>query len=162
MDLPKRKPTRLKEFDYSKQGVYFITICTHNRKNVLSDIIVGEGLCALPKVRLTPIGELVNNAIIYIDENYNGVSVDKYVIMPNHIHLMIRIDSPSGGDGTPPLQLYDIIGRFKSFTTNEYGNVLWQRSFHDHIIRNINDYSDIWNYIDLNPKKWSEDCFYMK
>ena len=138
MDLPKRKPTRLKEFDYSKQGVYFITICTHNRKNVLSDIIVGEGLCALPKVRLTPIGELVNNAIIYIDENYNGVSVDKYVIMPNHIHLMIRIDSPSGGDGTPPLQLSDIIGRFKSFTTNEYGNVLWQRSFNDNIIRNIN------------------------
>ena len=162
MDLPKRKPTRLKEFDYSKQGAYFITICTHNRKNILSDIIVGEGLRALPQVRLTPIGELVNNAIIYIDENYNDVSVDKYVIMPNHIHVIIKIDIPSGGDGTPPLQLDDIIGRFKSFTTKEYGNILWQRSFHDHIIRNINDYSDIWNYIDLNPQKWDEDSFNIK
>lgn len=162
MDLPKRKPTRLKEFDYSKQGAYFITICTHNRKNILSDIIVGEGLRALPQVRLTPIGELVNNVIIYIDENYNDVSVDKYVIMPNHIHVIIKIDIPSGGDGTPPLQLYDIIGRFKSFTTKEYGNILWQRSFHDHIIRNINDYLDIWNYIDLNPQKWDEDSFNIK
>ncbi|MBO5322231.1 MAG: hypothetical protein J6B22_06515 [Clostridia bacterium] len=162
MDLPKRKPTRLREFDYSKQGAYFITICTHNRRNILSDVIVGEGLCALPQVRLTPIGELVNNAIIHINENYNGVSVDKYVVMPNHIHLIIKIDIPSGGDGTPPLQLYDIIGRFKSFTTKEYGNILWQRSFHDHIIRNINDYSDIWNYIDLNPQKWDEDSFNTK
>ncbi len=161
MNLPKRKPTRLRNYNYSQSGYYFITICTHNRKNILCDI-VGEGLCALPQIKLTPIGESVNNAIKYIDKNYNGVSVDKYVIMPNHIHFIIKIETVTGGDGTPPLRVYDIIGRLKSFTTHEYGNILWQRSFNDHIIRGEKDYLKIWNYIDVNPQKWEDDCFYTK
>ena len=64
------------------------------------------------------------------------------------------------GDGTPPLQ--DIIGRLKSYTTGKYGAELWQRSFHDHIIRGEEDYQKIWNYIDTNPLKWNLDCFYKK
>ncbi len=144
MELPKRKPTRLKTFDYSTDGYYFITICTKNKERILCDI-VGEGLCALPKTKLTPIGEIVDSAICYINNNYDNVLVDKYVIMPNHIHLIVAIKT--GGDGTPPLQLYDIIGRLKSFTTNQYKDKLWQRSFHDHIIRCEKDYKEIWGYI---------------
>ncbi len=157
MNLPKRKPTRLKNYDYSQNGAYFITICTHNKKCILSNI-VGEGLCALPSIQLTPIGETVDKAIKYIDQNYQNVFVDKYVIMPNHIHLIVKIET--GGHGDPPLQAYDIIGNFKSFTTHEYKNTLWQRSFHDHIIRGDDDYLKILEYIDLNPQKWKEDCFY--
>ncbi len=157
MDLPNRKPTRLKGFDYSSNGYYFVTVCTQNKQKVLCDI-VGEGLCALPNIKLTPIGEIVNNAICYINDNHNDVLVDKYVIMPNHIHLIVAIKT--GGDGTPPLQLYDIIGRLKSFTTNQYGDKLWQRSFHDHIIRGEKDYREIWEYIDQNPLRWELDCFY--
>ena len=103
MNLPKRKSTRLKGYDYSTPGAYFITICTDNRKCILSNIVVGEGLCALPKHTLTTIGENVEKSIQYIDNNYDGVAIDKYVIMPNHIHLIVILDD-SGGRGNPPLQ----------------------------------------------------------
>ena len=159
MTLPNRKPTRLKKFDYSQNGYYFITICTHNKQKLLCDI-VGEGLCALPSVKLTPIGKIVKQSIEYMGENYKGVLVDKFAIMPNHIHLIIK--NQTGGHGDPPLQVYDIIGRFKSYTNSKHSNSLWQRSFHDHIIRGEKDYLKIWNYIDTNPQKWKEDCFYTK
>ena len=157
--LPNRKPTRLKNYDYSQNGYYFLTICTHNKQKILCNI-VGEGLCALPSVRLTAIGETVKNSIEYINEKYDNVLVDKFVIMPNHVHLIIAIQT--GGHGDPPLQVYDIVGRFKSFTANNYNGMLWQRSFHDHIIRGEKDYLKIWNYIDTNPQKWNEDCFYIE
>ena len=156
MELPKRKSTRLKEYDYSSPGAYFITICTHNKQHLLSDI-VGEGLCALPKNILTPIGKEIEKSIHYINNTCIGVAIDKYVIMPNHIHLIIIL-SDSGGHGNPPLQ--NIIGQLKSYTTNKFGTTLWQRSFHDHIIRNEKDYQKIWEYIDTNAVKWESDCFY--
>ena len=157
MELPKRKPTRLKEYDYSQNGAYFVTICTKDRKPLLSKIIVGEGLCALPKNILTPIGQEVEKCIQYINDKYDNVVMEKYVIMPNHIHLIVVIND-SGGDGTPPLQ--NIIGQLKSYTTNKFGTTPWQRSFHDHIIRGEQDYRKIWGYIDTNPIKWESDCFY--
>ena len=80
MDLPKRKPTRLKNYDYSSCGAYFITIFTHNKQNILCDI-VGEGLCALPIIKLTPIGAAVNESIKYIIDNCDNISVDKFVII---------------------------------------------------------------------------------
>ena len=156
MDLPKRRPTRLKDYDYSSPGAYFVTICTKDKKELLSKITVGEGLCALPKSENTAIGDVVEKAILFINNN-RGVLVDKYVIMPNHIHLIIILDD-SGGGGTPPLQ--NIIGKFKSYTTNQFGGILWQRSFHDHIIRGEQDYKKIWEYIDTNTAKWKQDCFY--
>ena len=118
----------------------------------------GRGLSALPITKLTPIGEAVKKSIKYIACNYDNKSVGKFVIMPNHIHLIIT--NQTGGHGDPPLQIYDIIGNFKSFTTHKYGKTLWQRSFHDHIIRGKNDYLKIWNYNDTNPQKWQDDCFY--
>ena len=157
MELPKRKPTRLKGYDYSTPGAYFVTICTHSRQSILSNVIVGEGLCALPQNILTPIGIEIEKSIQYINDNYIGISIDKYVIMPNHIHLIVSSDN-SGGDGTPPLQ--NIIGQLKSYTTNKYGNTLWQRSYHDHIIRGDKDYQKIWEYIDTNVIRWEKDCFY--
>ena len=164
MDLPRRKPTRLKEYDYSHNGAYFITICTHKRKCILSDIVVGEGLCALPEKHsaypqniMTPIGMEIEKTIKYINDNYTCVKIDKYVIMPNHIHLIVTLEN-SGGRGNPPLQ--NIIGQLKSYTTNKFGSVLWQRSFHDHIIRDEKDYQKIWEYIDTNVIRWEKDCFY--
>ena len=64
--LPKRKPTRLKNYDYSSNGTYFVTVCTHNKQKLLSEI-VGEGLCALPSIKLTDLGNAVNEAVLYID-----------------------------------------------------------------------------------------------
>ena len=153
-----RRPTRLPRFDYGSPGAYFVTICTHGRRCVLSRISVGEGLCALPTVSLTKIGTAVEQAVAYINRTYAGVSVEKYVIMPNHVHLLVAIEAQEGGHRGPPLQ--QIIGRMKSYTTHQYGGVLWQRSFYDHVIRCERDYLEIWRYIDENPAKWAEDRFY--
>ncbi|MBE7044318.1 MAG: hypothetical protein E7397_02220 [Ruminococcaceae bacterium] len=106
---------------------------------------------------LTSIGIEVEKSIQYINDNDIGVKIDKYVVMPNHIHLILILDD-SGGHGNPPLQ--NIIGQLKSYTTNKYGNVLWQRSYHDHIIRGEKDYQKIWEYIDTNVLIWEKDCFY--
>ena len=158
-NLPIRKPNRLKSFDYSSNGAYFVTVCTDKKQKLLCNI-VGEGLCALPQILLTDIGAEVNNSICYINDNYKNIKIDKYVIMPNHIHMIVFIENYSGGDGTPPLQ--NVVGALKSYTTKLYGKKLWQRSFHDHIIRDQADYLKIWNYIDTNPAKWREDCFYIE
>ena len=158
MDLPKRKPIRLNGYDYSEPGAYFVTICTKNRECILGNI-VGEGLCALPQNELTHIGRETEKTIRYINDNYNNVSIDKYVIMPNHIHLIVVLND-SGGHGNPPLQ--NVIGQLKSYTTNKFGDILWQRSYHDHIIRGERDYWKIWEYIDTNVIKWKTDCFYRK
>lgn len=156
MEYIKRKPTRLKEYDYGTPGAYFVTICTKEKKHLLCKI-VGAGLCARPQNILTPIGKEIEKSIDYIDKNYKGVKIDKYVIMPNHIHLIVIIND-SGGDGTPPLQ--SIIGQLKSYVTKKYGKPLFQRSYHDHIIRNEEDYRKIWEYIDGNVERWDKDCYY--
>ncbi len=153
--MPKRKNIRLPDFDYSRSGYYFITICTANKQKILCDI-VGEGLCALPKINLTEIGICIDDALKHINNNYNA-EILKYAIMPNHIHFVIKT---TGGHGDPPLQ--DIIGRMKSFTTKQYGKTLWQRSFYDHIIRDENDYLRICEYIQNNPAKWSEDKYFVE
>ena len=77
--------------------------------------------------------------------------------MPNHIHLIVMLYN-TGGPGSPPLQ--SIVRRLKTYTTNKFGDSLWQRSFHDHIIRGEADYQKIWNYIDTNVLQWELDCFY--
>ena len=150
MDKNDRKPTRLKDYDYSQSGVYFITICTNNMKCCLSD--VGEGLRALPSIKLTEIGEEGKNSIEFTNNKYKSIHIEKYVVMPNHIHLLVSINNTTGGRGDPPLQ--DVIRDIKSYTTHKYGSKLWQRSYYDHIIRNEEDYLYHIQYIEENPRKW--------
>ena len=159
MEQQKRKRTRLKAYDYSSAGVYFVTVCVKDRKRLLGEV-VGEGLRALPKTQLTDIGLKVKDAIEYINTQYQNISVDNYVVMPNHIHLLVRYEAPVGGRGAPPLQ--DVIARFKSFTTHQYGKQLWQRSFIDHIIRNERDYIEHYTCIENNPIKWEIDKLYIE
>ena len=85
----KRKNIRLKEYDYSQNGAYFVTVCTQKRRNILSRINVGEGVHPLPVIELSEIGKEIENTINFINENYDNVLIDKYVIMPNHIHMII-------------------------------------------------------------------------
>ena len=150
-----RKSIRLREYDYATNGAYHVTICTKNREKVLSRIVnVGEGLCALPKVQLTAIGEVVASTIRYIQEHESNVHIVHYVIMPDHVHLLILLEE-KGGRGSPPL--HEIIKRLKTYTTRCYGQVLWQRSFHDHIIRGRQDLEETWQYIDNNPIRWIQN-----
>ena len=160
--LPKRKSPRLKSFDYSTTGAYFITICTQNRKNILSTI-VGEG-SPLPK--LSHYGEIANLWIQKLPEKYHEISVDCYVIMPNHIHLLLSVMKDDGrGDPSPTVDT--AMGWLKYQITKEInilrgtpGEKLLQRSFFDHIIRNQDDYYEIYKYIYENPLRWKLDKFY--
>ena len=159
MKLLRRKPTRLKYYEYSASGVYFITICTQDRRCILSEI-VGEGL-APPETRLTGYGKIADGQLSLLRARFPSVSVEKYVIMPNHIHLLLRLNVEAGG-ASPSPTISTVIGVFKSQTTrlSKFGGKRFQRSFYDHIVRGEKDYWEIWGYIDANPAKWKEDCFY--
>ena len=164
-ELPKRKPTRLREYDYSKPGAYFVTICTKDRKCILSSISVGQGL-APAENHLTDYGNIAEKQLMALKEKYNNIKLDKYVIMPNHIHILIFLDDEKTAGASPCPTISDIICTFKSLTTRfcrENGlkdKHLFQSFFHDHIIRNKEDYNKIWEYIDTNAIRWEEDCFY--
>ncbi|MBE6796939.1 MAG: hypothetical protein E7531_01160 [Ruminococcaceae bacterium] len=93
------------------------------------------------------------------------VSVDKYVIMPNHIHIILKVDSNGGTSKAPSPTNNKIslaVSTLKCFVNSEVGANIFQRSFHDHIIRGENGYKKIWKYIDTNPIKWQDDCFYFE
>ncbi len=166
MELPKRKPTRLKEYDYSTPGAYFITICVKDRKQLLSKIIVGDGVLDVPQNILTQYGRIADKHINHMNDFYENISVDKYVIMPNHIHLLIKITETQNQIGTSrtPSPTNSIIAKFistfKRFCNREFGENIWQRLSNDHIIRGEKDYQKIWEYIDTNVIRWEQDCFY--
>ncbi|MBE7035561.1 MAG: hypothetical protein E7402_05575 [Ruminococcaceae bacterium] len=160
-NLPKRKPTRLKGYDYGAPGAYFITICTQDRKELLSKIIVGDDAYIVPQNNLSKIGLICDKYINNITNKYEDVTVDKYVIMPNHIHLLIFLHGTMKAS-SPTKNIETIIRSFKTMVTKEMGNSIWQRSYHDHIIRGEKEYRKIWEYIDTNPIKWESDCFYNK
>ena len=116
---------------------------------------------AVPTI-LTPIGKIVEDCILSLALHNHGIRLDKYVVMPNHIHLLLRFVPSEGGQSRPPLQ--KVMQSLKSVTTRkcwQFGvSKLWQRSFYDHIIRNETDYLKIWQYIEQNPLRWSEDIFF--
>ena len=168
--FPNRKHIRLKDYDYSSPGAYFITICTKDKKSILGKIVVGDELNK-SQIQLFPIGIIANREILKIESHYDNVKVDKFVIMPNHIHLIIVISERI--NPFPTSNKYDIpnvIGKFKAAVTRNVGKAfmpsansdLWQTSFHDHIIRDKNDYRKIWEYIDGNPSRWAEDKLFVE
>ena len=162
MDRPIRKPMRLREYDYSSPGAYFITICTREKECLLSRILVGAGVLDGPKVELSSCGMAVEETLRDMDRHYPRVSIDRFVIMPNHIHLLLCI-SAGGPSGTPAptnAVLPSLISYLKRTTNRKCGFPLWQRSYYDHVIRNEDDYRQIAEYIEANPARWGEDRFY--
>ena len=160
--MEQRKHPRLREYDYSQAGVYFITVCVKYRSPVLSNL-VGRGDHTPPQVELTPYGEILDKYIRGIDGTYKFVTVDKYVIMPNHFHMLVSISADDGGHGgvwSPRPTVQTVLRSLKTLVTKEIGHSIWQASFHDHIIRDERDYLSHWQYIDSNPSKWAEDEYY--
>ena len=140
-NLPKRKQLRLKAYDYSTDGAYYLTICTAERKCLLSEITVDkQGVAA---VQLTGLGAIAESFIKTIP------GIDKYVIMPNHIHMIIL--------KTNGKSIVSDIRSFKALVTKKIGQKIWQDRYYDHIIRDENDYLIRAKYIEDNPARWSED-----
>jgi REP element-mobilizing transposase RayT len=157
--FPERKPNRLKDYDYSQNGAYFITICAKDRQELFATIdnSVGAAICR-PCLELLDIGRVIDIAINRISQTHPGVRVDKYVIMPNHVHMILEIDRSDGRQVAAPT-IQAIIGQMKRFVSMQCGVSAWQKSFHDHIIRNEEDYLGIAQYIETNPDQWETDCF---
>ena len=163
-EKPKRKELRLKQYDYSSRGAYFVTVCVKDRRKILSSITrpVGVGAFDDPKICLTDIGRVVEKNLLS-SEKISGVKIDRYVIMPDHIHAIIFLDpdkyssSPNGSSRAPTPtneMLPHIISTFKRFCNKEIGENIFQRGYVEHIIRNREDYETRVKYIYENPSLW--------
>lgn len=175
-----RKSIRIKNYDYSTPGVYFITICIKGRENKL-------GTIQNKKMHPNKYAEIVENCITKIPQIYNKIEIDKYIIMPNHVHMIIIINNTEQRHTYNPktisysdnvkirskMLIPKIIQQLKTVTiklVNEYDEqcegqglhnmqpLRWQRNYYEHIIRNEKEYYNICQYIENNPANWEEDC----
>ena len=170
-EIHHRRSIRLKKYDYSQSGAYFVTVCTKNRKCLFGKILDGN-------MFLNAAGLMLQMVWDAIPEYYRGIKTDEFVIMPNHIHGIIIIvgaglcacpDDGQTRHGAPTLSLPEIIHRLKTITTKEYidgvkqrgwtrfPGKLWQRNYYEHIIRNGPGLDLAREYIINNPRKWDLD-----
>ncbi len=167
-NLPERKNIRLKTYDYSRPGRYFITVCIKKRMPILwnmDDTVEGMRASDVP---LSEIGKIVERGILQIPDIYKNIKIDKYCIMPDHIHILLLIDITDdhhvGADIIRPQDckiphptVSTVIGSLKRWVSKETGMSIWQKSFIDHVIRNEKGYINVWKYIDNNPLYYDED-----
>ena len=179
MDRPVRKAIRLKQYDYSQNAAYFITVCTKNRQPLFWKSTMpraegnremhpnsASGAWTRIPASLSETGEIVFCAIENIPSCYPFIDLEKYVIMPDHIHLLLRFDAPAETEGrrkeenggrliaAPTLQT--VVGQLKRWASQKAGEPIWQKSFYEHVIRSQGDYREAWSYIDGNPGKYAE------
>jgi len=157
-NLPVRKNIRLEGYDYSQNGCYFVTICVKDRCKLLGKIApVGAHIV---RPLLSNMGKTVEQAVNNIPIYHDSVKIDKYVIMPNHIHMILAIDRGNGRTLFAPT-VSQIVKQCKEYITKQIGCSIWQKSFHDRIIRDDEEYENAWQYIDENPARWEEDEYYI-
>ncbi len=168
--FPKRKDIRLKNYDYSSPGAYFVTICTEKRKNLFwGDTFDAEAFswrsvganCVRPQnLPLSNIGKIVSEELEIWNKTYDAVSLHSYVIMPDHIHIMVVISADEYGRPQVAPTIERMVKQFKGAVTKKIGYPIWQKSFIEHIIRNTQDYETITNYIYEDPIRWYYDELY--
>ena len=165
-ELPVRKHRRLKNYDYNSDGAYFITMCVEGRHEMLGQIVERDAFGA-PFVELSEYGKIICQEIEETHLHYKNVIIEKFVVMPNHVHMIIAIENihgnvaPRASRPTSAL-IPNVIGVMKRKTNKKFGFSIWQDSYHDHIIRDEEDYRVRWQYIENNPAKWAEDDYYVK
>ena len=159
---PQRKKNRLDSALYRSNGSCFITICTREKRNLFWQPSVGAALRRPPDC-LNANGQIVQREIVRFADIYDGVvTVDHAVVMPNHVHRLLSIHSQRlGGRRNAAPTISSVVNQFKGSVTKAVGAPCWQKSFHDHIVRGESDYLRIWEYIDSNPGKWTEDRYYI-
>ena len=184
IDLKHRKSIRLVGYDYSKAGLYFVTICCQNRECLFGEI-VGENMI------LSDGGKIANECWVAIPKHFKNVVLHEHIIMPNHVHGIIEIapldadayqqssididivknarvniDSPLQNTFKSPSKTIGSIirgykiGVTKWFHSNTEIDIIWQRNYYEHIIRNGESYLKISDYIINNPKNWKDDKFF--
>lgn len=169
-DLPRRKKIRLEGYDYSKNGLYFVTICVTEKYQVLWENVGANSVRPLTakellRPKLSDIGKVVKKKLAEIGEHYPDVFVEMSCIMPDHVHIIINIEKqPKNGrtlfaptSETPTLSR--VIKHFKEAVTKELGYSIWQKSFYDTIIKNRKQHAEIRHYIANNPAKYVKMAF---
>ena len=146
--LPTRKRLRIIEYDYSKEGMYFITICIKNRLELLGEIK------NINYMELTQEGIIVKESIKQIEKRYINVEIDEYVIMPNHIHMIVAVKNKT------KVTISRMIKQYKAYVSKKVGYAIWQKTFYEHIIRNEKEYIKIKDYIKNNIRNWKEDRYF--
>lgn len=165
MEHPQRKENRLKGYDYGSAGAYFITVCTKGRAFLLWKSETYQNILQRMKAfmpvgadtirpLLSDYGVKVDQAINEMRCHYPEIKIDSYVIMPNHVHILLMTNARSKPIST-------IIGQMKRSASMAIGEGIWQKSFHDHIVRDENDLQRIRQYIESNPAHWAEDRYYI-
>ncbi len=170
-----RKSLRLKDYDYTQNGAYYVTICAHNRRCVFGNVRSGE-------MMLNDAGTMTEEWWKKLPDRFPGIEMDEFIVMPNHLHGIINIvGAPFMGalnEDRATIKvaptLGQLIGAFKSITTNEYirnvktnnwpsfNRQFWQRNYYEHVIRNESDLNCIREYIVINPTKWEQDEYYVQ
>jgi putative transposase len=165
-DIHHRRSIRLREFDYSTTGRYFVTTCVQNRDCLFGDVL--DGVMVLNNA-----GRLVESSWNGLIERFPSIELDTFVIMPNHVHFIVNISMPTGkdeaiqanraGQGHAPT-LDRIVGVFKSIYAAQVnrhlsrtGQPLWQRNYYERVIRNDSELHGLRDYIIHNPLKWADD-----
>ena len=152
--LPNRKQIRIKNYDYATPGAYFITVCTANRDKIFWNS-VGADIIRPGSLPLSASGKIAEQTVLQIASHYENIVVDKYCIMPDHIHLILRIESNTSGRMVSAPTISTVVGSMKRWVSRQIGKPIWQKSFYEHSIRNQQDYDEIWTYIDNNPLKYA-------
>lgn len=161
-----RKKMRLGGWDYSGEATYFLTICTKNRKPVLSSV-VGCGILDAPKVKLSQYGMDVERSLAFLHEHNPAIEIRHWVIMPNHVHLLLSICPQQETEGASRMlrptdaTLAKFVSSLKRYTNRIAGTDLWQTGYYDHIIRDEKDFLHKWQYIDNNPANWLLDDYFI-
>jgi len=157
-----RRSLRLKGYDYSRAGAYFVTICTHGRECLFGEIMDGE-------MRLNAAGQAAQADWVRLPERFQSIELDEFVIMPNHLHGIILVGAglaPPGGKGAASSAptLGHILRAFKSISAiavnrllGRSGRSVWQRNYYEHIVRNENELAHIREYIANNHAQWALD-----
>ena len=161
----KRKNLRIPKYNYSNEGFYFITICTKNRECILSKIINDEQ-DNFNKLELLPYGKIMKDNLIKTNNLYEDIKICDYIIMPNHIHFIVKIIKkdisrlPKNSNSIANAKIPALISSLKRFTNKACKEKIWQRNYYEHIIRNEKEYLKILEYIQSNPYKWKKDLYY--
>ncbi|MFH0771141.1 MAG: transposase [Candidatus Omnitrophota bacterium] len=158
-NYPQRKKVRLTKYDYSTNGFYYVTVCTHSHEEIFGKIEIND-------ITLNVYGEIAKNSWLNLPNHHKNIQLDAFVVMPNHIHGIIVIECPVGNGPARSVNennnLSVVIGSYKSAVTkqiNQINNIAfkWQKSFYDHVIRNDKSLNDIREYIVNNPLTWGTD-----
>lgn len=150
----RRKPNRIPGFDYSQNYAYFLTICTRDKHCLFGRIVCSDSQG--PLVQLSEAGKIVQQSVQAIPANYPAVHLENYVVMPNHLHLLLRLENQ---EGQKPASIPVVIQQFKGYVTKQIGKPIWQKLYHDHVIRDADDFAVRWRYIENNPYRWLEDKY---